>query len=90
MAVSVNLSRNRIFRGTPSQGSNPDFPQNPFQPGNQFNGIGIKLNGLVIGGVKRLIELSDVLDIPPYWQYNIVGDLDVDGLIDNEGEINLI
>jgi hypothetical protein len=70
----------------------PSFedPRPPVTPITAGAGIGITLNDLVIGGVKKLIELSDVLDIPPYWQYNIVGDLDVDGLIDNEGEINLI
>jgi hypothetical protein len=49
-------------------------------------GIGITLNGNTIGGVKRLIEIGDILIIPLYWQY-IVTSLDVDGIIINEGEI---
>ena len=47
---------------------------------------GITLNGNTIGGVKRLIEIGDILIIPLYWQY-IVTSLDVDGIIINEGEI---
>ncbi len=49
-------------------------------------GIGIKLNGQVIGGVKRFIESDDILDIPLYWQYRVT-DLTVDGIVNNEGEI---
>ena len=66
----------------PAQPINPDGPVGPF-------GIGITLNGLVIGGVKKLIEITDVLDIPLYWEYNVFI-LDVDGIILNDGEINMI
>ena len=59
-------------------GSNPIFDA----------GVGIKLNSQVIGGVKRIIELNDILDIPIHWQY-IVSNLDVDGIIINDGEIIL-
>lgn len=54
-------------------------------------GIGIKLNGQVIGGVKRYLMPFDVLDIPEFWQYNIHGlTLDIDGIIQNNGgEINV-
>ena len=51
-------------------------------------GIGIILNGLVIGGVKRLIEETDLMEIPLYWEYN-VSFLEVDGIIDNESIINI-
>jgi len=58
-------------------GSNPSFD----------SGIGIKLNGQVIGGVKRLIETGETLVIPIDWEYNVYH-LDVDGVIENDGEIN--
>jgi len=53
------------------------------------SGIGITLNGAVIGGVKSLIEEEDILDIPEYYEYNIY-DLDVDGIINCDGVINTI
>ena len=92
MAVQVTLSRNRRFRGNPSQGPSPDFTPNPFEPDiNSFGGIGIKLNGQVIGGVKRFIEETDILDIPSYWEYNVFN-LDVEGRIDIDanGMINIL
>lgn len=49
-------------------------------------GIGITLNGKVIGGVKRLIEEDDTLVIPEHWDYNIKS-LTVDGEIINDGQI---
>lgn len=52
------------------------------------DGIGIFLNDKVIGGVKREIELTDTLNIPEKWQYNLFGSLEVDGLVQNDGEIN--
>jgi hypothetical protein len=91
MAVQVTLSRNRRFRGNPSQGPSPDFTQNPFQPDvNSFGGVGCKINGQVIGGKKNFIELTEILDIPIYWEYNIVNDLVVDGVINVDGEINIL
>ena len=62
-------------------------PYNPIVNGGG-GGIGIKLNGKVIGGVKRLIEINDILDIPLHWEYN-VSYLEVDGIIDNESIINI-
>jgi len=53
-------------------------------------GIGIKLNTSVIGGVKRFISLTDELEIPLDWQYNVVSYLDIEGIVINEGEINII
>jgi hypothetical protein len=92
--VPIIISKTVRFRegASPSNPVNVGEAQIPVnQPGTGgFGGIGIKLNGQVIGGVKRFIEVNDLLDIPEFWQYNIVGDLDVDGLIDNKGEINLI
>lgn len=67
------------------------YPVNP--PGSNpvfDSGVGIKLNGQVIGGVKRVIESDDRLIIPEFWQYNIHGlILDIDGIIENDGEINI-
>ena len=51
-------------------------------------GIGIFLNGLVIGGVKRFIEADDILEIPLNWDYNIRA-LAVDGQIICDGQINI-
>jgi hypothetical protein len=53
-------------------------------------GVGIKLNNQVIGGVKSYIEESDVLEIPQYYQYNVVGNLVIDGTVNSLGEINLL
>ena len=92
--VSVNIYQsitNRDGVSTPVSGViNGDPLPNPLNPptGQPF-GIGIKLNGQVRGGVKRLIETSDKLDIPLYWQYNVTG-LNIDGTVDNDGEINFI
>ena len=57
-----------------------------------FNaGIGIRLNSLVIGGVKKRIQPNDVLDIPNNWQYNVQGNiLYIEGVINNSGEINIV
>ena len=73
----------------PQDPNNIRPPLNPNFPGT--SGIGIRLNGLVIGGVKRFIEINDILDIPNYWEYNVF-DLDVDGRIDidADGMINLL
>lgn len=51
--------------------------------------LGIKLNGRGIGGVKTLIETNDILDIPENWDYNTFF-LDIDGLIEVEGQINIM
>lgn len=56
---------------------------------NGVGGIGITLNGLVIGGVKNLIESNDVLNIPENWEYNAKR-LNVNGIINCYGEINII
>lgn len=55
-----------------------------------FQGEGIRLNNRTIGGVKYFIENNDTLDIPKYWQYNVVGKVDIDGLVNNDGQINLL
>jgi hypothetical protein len=52
-------------------------------------GVGIKLNNSVIGGVKILIEENDVLVIPANYDYNTTS-LNVDGVINNDGQINII
>lgn len=75
----------------PNAGDDPVGPLNPPGSNPVLNaGIGIKLNGQVIGGVKRVIIFNEVLDIPVFWQYNIHGlTLDVDGIIQNNGEVNV-
>ena len=57
--------------------------------GGPTGGNGITLNGKVIGGVKRLIEEDDILNIPLNWEYNCMV-LNVEGEIINDGEINII
>lgn len=52
-------------------------------------GIGITLNGKVIGGVKTLIEQTDTLQIPENWDYNVIKDLTIEGEVFCEGEINI-
>lgn len=52
-------------------------------------GIGIFLNDLVIGGVKRKIEETDFLNIPEYWDYDVFT-LQVDGVINCYGQINTL
>jgi hypothetical protein len=52
-------------------------------------GIGIFLNDLVIGGVKRVIETNDVLDIPEFWDYDVFT-LHVEGIINCMGQINML
>lgn len=97
VTVSKFYSRKIREGAAPSNPGNVDQPDaippvlNP--PGSNpaiDSGIGIKLNSLVIGGVKRLIETNETLIIPIYWQYNIHGlTLDVDGIIQNNGEVNI-
>lgn len=52
-------------------------------------GVGVKLNGSVIGGVKSLIEESETLEIPENYEYNLLH-LQVDGVINCNGTINLL
>lgn len=56
---------------------------------NEFFGYGILLNDKVIGGVKSLIETNDVLEIPENYDYNTFK-LDVEGIINCEGQINIM
>jgi len=51
-------------------------------------GTGIKLNGMVIGGVKRIIETTELLNIPLYYDYNTFT-LEVNGIINCDGQINV-
>lgn len=67
----------------PPNTDNPRPPLNPDALGS--DGIGIRLNGYVIGGVKRLIQEDEILDIPNYWEYNVYN-LDVEGRIDIDGD----
>lgn len=53
------------------------------------SGIGITLNYLVIGGSKSFIEENDILNIPEKWEYDVKR-LNVQGVINCEGEINIL
>ena len=90
--VAITKSKSITIRGgqIPSNPVIPETPTNPVTPPSTL-GIGITLNGRVIGGVKRFIEENDILDIPNYWEYNVF-DLDVDGRIDidENGMINIL
>jgi len=50
-------------------------------------GVGITLNGAVIGGVKNKISLNEKLIIPEDWQYRVRNSLSLEGDIVNNGEI---
>ncbi len=52
-------------------------------------GVGCKLNGQVMGGVKQYIEADDLLVVPLYYEYNTTS-LTVDGTINLEGSINIL
>jgi len=88
--VAITKSKSITIRGgqVPSSPVIPETPSDPVTVPSTL-GIGITLNGRVIGGVKRLIQTGEILDIPLYWQYNVTA-LDIDGTIDNDGEINYI
>lgn len=52
------------------------------------SGTGIRLNGEIIGGIKRFIENQDVLNIPEYYDYNTYT-ITVEGQINVNGSINI-
>jgi hypothetical protein len=90
--VTISRSRSITIRGgqIPSVPIIPPVPQPPVTTP-VSDGIGITINGRNIGGVKRYIQSNEVLDIPLYWQYNVFGlAFTVDGVVNNQGEINLI
>ena len=88
--VAITKSKSiKIRQGqVPSVPVIPEIPTPPVTPPTT-SGIGITLNGRVIGGVKRFIESGEFLDIPLYWCYNVIN-LDVDGTINMDGEITLL
>jgi hypothetical protein len=51
-------------------------------------GVGIKLNGKVMGTVKRVIREGEVLDIPTDYDYNTYT-LRISGIVDCRGQINI-
>lgn len=55
----------------------------------ESSGIGIRLNGSNIGGVKSIIEDTDILEIPENWDYNTFSLL-VNGTINCDGQINIL
>lgn len=55
----------------------------------ESSGVGVRINGDLIGGVKSLIEAAETLTIPENYDYNI-HTLNVQGAVDNQGQINLI
>jgi hypothetical protein len=52
-------------------------------------GVGITLDGKIIGGVKTIILPNEVLDIPENYDYNTYS-LYVEGIIVNDGQINIM
>lgn len=59
------------------------------QGGTAVGGIGVTLNGNVIGGIKTLIKESEILDIPENYDYNTYK-LNVEGVINVDGQINIM
>lgn len=55
----------------------------------ELSGVGVKLNGSIIGGVKSLIESNETLNIPVNYEYNLIN-LQVSGVINCNGIINLL
>lgn len=51
--------------------------------------VGVKLNGQTFAGIKTLIEENDILEIPENYDYNTFK-LNVEGIIDCNGEINVM
>ena len=54
-----------------------------------LSGVGCRINGQVIGGVKQWIRGDEVLNIPADWEYNVTV-LKVNGTIVCDGIINMI
>jgi len=52
-------------------------------------GVGITLNGVVMGVVKTLISEDDILNIPENYDYNTLS-LNVEGVINCTGQINIL
>lgn len=52
-------------------------------------GVGVQLDGKVIGGVKTLVNTSETLTIPQDYDYNTYTLL-VNGTVDVFGQINII
>lgn len=52
--------------------------------------VGITLNDEYISGVKSIINTGETLNIPADYQYNVVGNITVDGTIIGAGNVNLI
>jgi hypothetical protein len=88
--VAITKSKSITIRGgqIPSNPVIPETPEDPVTVPSTL-GIGITLNGRVIGGVKRLIQTGEILDIPLYWEYNVTR-LEVDGNIQLDGTINIL
>jgi len=53
-----------------------------------FQGVGVTLNGFIVGGIKELIEAEEVLNIPNNYAYNSYY-LTVEGSVDCSGTINI-
>jgi len=54
-----------------------------------LTGIGILLNGKVLGGIKTKIEETDTLEIPENYDYNTFS-LIIAGIINCNGQINIV
>lgn len=52
--------------------------------------VGVKLDNKYLSGVKYFIADEETLHIPEYYQYNIYDILEADGVIENDGIVNVI
>jgi len=55
-----------------------------------LSGTGITINGQIMGGVKYKILENNVVDIPENYEYNVVSYLENNGVINNNGKINVL
>ena len=56
--------------------------------GGALAGVGVKLNNVVVGGIKTHIQESEVLNIPADFDYNTYT-LTVSGIVQCDGQINI-
>lgn len=51
---------------------------------------GIKLDEDYLAGLKYLIDSEETLSVPEYYQYNVYDIFENDGVIDNDGVVNIL
>lgn len=57
--------------------------------GGEDSGVGVRINGDLIGGVKSVIEVNEILDIPENFEYNIYR-LNINGTVNCNGTVNIM